>query len=189
MFPGAGQEQNRAFNRPYCAVHLLLGMASRSLRSRDGRKTGNLRWYLVYPGLVFTGNIPGQEEFSSQIVADAHSAALTLQAAAIKAQNSSERAKEESTRVQRRVSGSARRRRKKKHREQQADPHGAGGASAESILLYGWNEYDRRAITNSVTRRRPYHSSPKQYEHTSVSHTQATHVRANAACRDAHSKG
>ena len=60
IFLGAGKEQARLFKRTYGAVHLLLGMASRSLHSRDGRKAGNLRLNrtVFNPGWVLTGKIP-----------------------------------------------------------------------------------------------------------------------------------
>ena len=60
MFPGAGQDQARAFNRPYGTVHLPLGMASCSLKSRDGRKAGDLRLnrLVFHLGCVLTGRIP-----------------------------------------------------------------------------------------------------------------------------------
>ena len=163
MFPGAGKEQARVFNRPYGTVHLLLGMASRSQYSRDGRKAGNLKLNrtVFYPGWVLTGKILAQEKFSSQIIANVNSAALTLQAAAIMGQVSSEQAKKESTGVQHKVSRSARRRRKKKRKEQQAYLHGADGVSAKSIVLHGWNKRDRRTTTSSAARRRPYNSFPR----------------------------
>ena len=52
MFLTAGQEQARAFNRPYGTVHLLIGRALHTLHSRDGCEAGDLRLNrrIVYPG-------------------------------------------------------------------------------------------------------------------------------------------
>ena len=56
MFPVAGQEQTRAFNRLHSTVQLLLGTTSGSLHSRDGGKAGDLRLNrtVFHPGWVLT---------------------------------------------------------------------------------------------------------------------------------------
>mgnify|MGYP006924508154 CR=1 FL=1 len=88
MFPSAGQEQARVLNRPFITVHLLLGMESHSLSSRDGSEGGNLRLNstVFYPGWVLTGKVTDQDEFALQAVADNNRAALMIQAATIKVQ-------------------------------------------------------------------------------------------------------
>ena len=70
LFPGAGQIQDNAFNRPHGTVHLLLGMASRSLHSRVGCKAGELRLNkpVFRPGCVLTGKISSPGSSGSSIL-------------------------------------------------------------------------------------------------------------------------
>ena len=57
LFPQAGKEAGKAFNRPHGNVNVMLGMASRSLHCKDCLEAGDLRLNkpVFSPGWVLTG--------------------------------------------------------------------------------------------------------------------------------------
>ena len=118
-FPGAGQNQARAFNRPYGTIHLLLVMASCSLHSKDRSKEEDLRLNkaVFHQGLMLTGKIPNQSISGSSIHAHVNSAVLVMQAVTTAPYDSVQNSLQ-SVGAQHKCSRSASRRWNKRHREQ-----------------------------------------------------------------------